>query len=102
MARTIPKAKRALSFTGINTFVSRTIPAIIPVDAMNDIIKTICDFSGSNRYAHGRLMPPDSRVALIPIEPYRHKECSVISIPKHARTAQGISAVSNPNTASRI
>ena len=35
--------------------ISNTSPVIIPVDAINDIIKTICDFSGSNKYAHGRL-----------------------------------------------
>lgn len=46
---------------------------MIPVDAMKDIIKTICDFSGSNTYAHGRLMPPASSVALMPMEPYRHR-----------------------------
>lgn len=47
---------------------------MIPEDAMKDIMKTICDFSGSNKYAHGRLMPPVSRHTLIPIEPYRHRE----------------------------
>ena len=75
---------------------------IIPVDAINDIIKTICDFSGSNKYAHGRLIPPANRVQLIPIEPYSNSEYSVISIPKPASTAQGTSAASIPNTASRI
>ena len=54
--------------------IRRTSPVIIPVDAINDIIKTICDFSGSNKYAHGRLMPPASRHALIPIEPYSNSE----------------------------
>ena len=54
--------------------IRRTSPVIIPVDAINDIIKTICDFSGSNKYAHGRLMPPANRVALIPIEPYSNSE----------------------------
>ena len=82
--------------------IRRTSPVIIPAPAINDIIKTIRDFSGSNKYAHGRLIPPANRVALIPIDPYIHKECSVISISKQAMTTQGISAVSNPNTASRI
>ena len=102
MISTMPNARRIFSFTGKIKLIRNTSPVIIPVDAINDIIKTICDFSGSNRYAHGRLIPPASRVALIPIEPYRHKECSVISIPKHARTTQGISEVSNPSVASRI
>ena len=71
---TILKARRIFSFTGKTKFVRSTRPVMIPVDAMKDIIKTICDFSGSNRYAHGRLIPPANKVALIPIEPYRHRE----------------------------
>ena len=74
MISTIWKARRIFSFTGKSKLIRRTSPVIIPVDAINDIIKTICDFSGSNRYAHGRLMPPASRHALIPIDPYSNSE----------------------------
>ena len=74
ITNTIWKVKRILFFTDINKFVIKTSPTIIPVDAIKDIIKTICDFSGSNKYAHGKLIPPASKVALIPIEPYKHRE----------------------------
>ena len=74
MISTIWKARRIFSFTGKTKLIRRTSPVMIPVDAINDIIKTICDLSGSNKYAHGRLMPPASRHALIPIEPYSNSE----------------------------
>ena len=46
---TILKANWILSFTGIKRFVRSTSPTITPVDAIKDIIKTIWDFSGSNK-----------------------------------------------------
>ena len=49
ITRTILKANRILFFTGIKRFVRSTSPTIIPVDAIKDIIKTIWDFSGSNK-----------------------------------------------------
>lgn len=67
MISTILKARRIFSFTGKTKLIRNTRPVIIPVDAINDIIKTIRDFPGSNRYAHGRMIPPETRVALIPI-----------------------------------
>ena len=60
---------RILSFTGIIKLTSNTSAVIIPVAARNDIIKTICDLSGSKKYAHGRLILPASKEALIPMEP---------------------------------
>ena len=61
--------KRILSFIGTIRLTKSTSAVIIPVEAKNDIIKTICDLSGSKKYAHGRLMLPASKVALIPMEP---------------------------------
>ena len=46
---TMQNARRIWSFTGINRFVKSTSSVMIPVEARKDIIKTICDFSGSNR-----------------------------------------------------
>lgn len=42
----------------------------MPVEAKNDIKKTICDLSGSKKYAHGRLKQPANKAALTPMEPY--------------------------------
>lgn len=48
-ASTMQKARSMWSFTGINRLVRSTSATMIPVDAMKDIMKTICDFSGSKR-----------------------------------------------------
>ena len=39
------KTKSICSFTGIKILMKNTSPTIIPVEAIKDIIKTICDFS---------------------------------------------------------
>ncbi len=82
--------------------MKNTSPTIIPVEAIKDIIKTICDFSGSNKYAHGRLMPPANSVALTPIMPYKYSEYIVIFAPINASSIQGTRAAIIPKTASSI
>ena len=66
--------------------------------SQNDIKKTICDLSGSKKYAHGRLKQPANKAALTPMEPYSNKEANDISAPKIASTPQGIRAAMIPNT----
>ena len=68
MISTILNGKRIFSFTGIKRLTRSTRAVIIPVEAKNDIIKTICDLSGSKKYAHGRLKQPANKVALTPME----------------------------------
>ena len=98
MISTILNGKRIFSFTGIKRLTRSTRAVIIPVEAQNDIIKTICDLSGSKKYAHGRLKQPANKVALTPMEPYSSKEANDISAPKIASTLQGIRAAMIPNT----
>ena len=98
MISTILNGKRIFSFTGIKRLTRSTRAVIIPVEAKNDIIKTICDLSGSKKYAHGRLKQPANKVALTPMEPYSSKEANDISAPKIASTLQGIRAAMIPNT----
>ena len=83
----------------MNRFVRRTRAVIIPVEAMKDIIKTICYFSASNWYAQCKLILPANRVVLSPIEPYRHREPIVISKLNNASIPQGIRAAAIPSTA---
>ena len=95
---TILNGKKIFSFTGINRLIRSTNATIMPVDAKNDIIKTICDLSGSKKYAHGRLKQPANKVALTPMEPYSNTEVNETSAPKIASTPQGIRAAIVPNT----
>lgn len=95
---TILNGKRIFPFTGINRLIRSTSATIMPVEAKNDIKKTICDLSGSKKYAHGRLKQPANKAALTPMEPYSNKEANVISAPKIASTPHGIRAAMIPNT----
>ena len=95
---TILNGKRIFPFTGINRLIRSTSATIMPVEAKNDIKKTICDLSGSKKYAHGRLKQPANKAALTPMEPYSNKEANDISAPKIASTPQGIRAAIIPNT----
>ena len=98
MISTMLNGRRIFPFTGINRLTRSTNATIMPVEAKNDIIKTICDLSGSKKYAHGRLKQPANKVALTPMEPYSNKEANDISAPKIASTPQGIRAAIIPNT----
>ena len=73
---------------------------IMPVDAINDIIKAIWALSASKKYAQGRLKPPARKVALIPITPYKQSVSNDTFSPNNPRIIQITIDRSKPNTAS--
>ena len=72
---------------------------IMPVDAINDIIKAIWALSASKKYAQGRLKPPARKVALIPIAPYKQSVPNNTFSPNIARTIQITIYRNKPNIA---